>query len=519
MNAVLYCRVSTVEQAQNLSLATQEEACRDYCRRQGYTVDQVFIDAGESAKTTDRPEFRRMLEHCRRGRGRLHAVIVYSLTRFSRNSADHHAIAGVLRGLGIALRSVTEPIDESPSGKLMEGILAAMAQFDNDVRSERVTAGLKAAAGRGRWAWRAPLGYRNGTSRSGPSLVPDPARAPAVREAFELCARGIVGAALLQRMRELGLTTPKGHPISRARLYQLLRAPVYAGIVRIAKWGHEHRGDFEALVSPDVFGRVQAQLTKPLPPAADATAVRTERADLFPLRRFVTCASCGRAISGSLSRGRTGVQYPFYHCARGCQRVPKAVLEQRFIELLDQLKPHPALWKVLEARVLRAWRTATADAGAAAAAARMRLNALEGKRRRLDALFIDQQAIDADTYRTRRDELREQIAFETLTANAEHEAALDVDSMLSFAEHAMTHAGALWSTETSTARRTTLQWALFPTGVRLENGAFETPLTCLEFFGLTPRAPHEKGLVDHPAPNWKQSAAWLTSLYQLKPAA
>jgi DNA invertase Pin-like site-specific DNA recombinase len=44
---------------------------------------------------------------------------------------------------------VTEPIDESPSGKLMEGILAAMAQFDNDVKSERVTAGMDAARERG----------------------------------------------------------------------------------------------------------------------------------------------------------------------------------------------------------------------------------------------------------------------------------------------------------------------------------------------------------------------------------
>jgi DNA invertase Pin-like site-specific DNA recombinase len=152
MRAVIYRRVSTVEQTQNLSLSTQEEACREYCRRHGYEVDEVFVDAGESAKTTDRPEFRRMLAHCRRSRGRLHAVVVYSLTRFSRNNADHHAIATLLRGLGIALRSVTEPIDDSPSGRLMEGILASMAQFDNDVRSERVTAGLKAAVGRGRWA-------------------------------------------------------------------------------------------------------------------------------------------------------------------------------------------------------------------------------------------------------------------------------------------------------------------------------------------------------------------------------
>jgi site-specific DNA recombinase len=217
----------------------------------------VFVDAGESAKTIDRPEFRRMLEQCRRGRGRLHAVVVYSLTRFSRNNADHHAIATLLRGLGIALRSVTEPIDDSPSGRLMEGILASfMAQFDNDARSERVTAGHEGGRRPRPLGVAAPLGYVNG-HRGGPSLMPDPDRAAGVREAFELCAAGIVGAALLQRVRDLGLRTKQGRPSAWSRLYELLRQPVYMGIVRNATWGKDKRGDFEPLVSEHTFARVQ----------------------------------------------------------------------------------------------------------------------------------------------------------------------------------------------------------------------------------------------------------------------
>src|SRR4051812_5571531 len=113
MRAVLYCRVSTAEQVANLSLSTQEKACRQYADREGYEVVEVFVDRGESAKTTDRPEFRRLLNYCRQSAGKVHAVIVYGLSRFSRNSTDHHAIAALLRGQGIALRSVTEPIDES----------------------------------------------------------------------------------------------------------------------------------------------------------------------------------------------------------------------------------------------------------------------------------------------------------------------------------------------------------------------------------------------------------------------
>jgi DNA invertase Pin-like site-specific DNA recombinase len=41
----------------------------------------------------------------------------------------------------------------------MEGVLAAFAPFDNDVRSERTRGGMKAALELGRWTFLAPLGY------------------------------------------------------------------------------------------------------------------------------------------------------------------------------------------------------------------------------------------------------------------------------------------------------------------------------------------------------------------------
>jgi len=65
LRAVIYCRVSTKEQTQNLSLPTQEGVCRDYCEQNGFECDRVFVDAGESAKTTDRPEFQQLLTYCR----------------------------------------------------------------------------------------------------------------------------------------------------------------------------------------------------------------------------------------------------------------------------------------------------------------------------------------------------------------------------------------------------------------------------------------------------------------------
>ncbi len=54
----------------------------------------------------------------------------------------------------------------------MEGVLAAFAQFDNDCRSDRTRAGMKAALELGRWTFLAPIGYLNAPSRDGKNLIP-----------------------------------------------------------------------------------------------------------------------------------------------------------------------------------------------------------------------------------------------------------------------------------------------------------------------------------------------------------
>ena len=178
VGAVIYVRVSTKEQTENLSLPTQLRACEEYCRRQGYEVLERFHEEGESAKSTDRSQLQNLLTYCRLNKGRVPFVVVFNLTRFARDKYDHFALRSHLQSLGISLRSATEPIDDTSTGKLMEGVLAAFAQFDNDCRSDRTRAGMRAALELGRWVFLAPIGYLKAFRAMGKSLMPDPERAP-----------------------------------------------------------------------------------------------------------------------------------------------------------------------------------------------------------------------------------------------------------------------------------------------------------------------------------------------------
>ena len=98
--AVIYVRVSTKEQTENLSLPTQLRACEEYCRRDCYEVRERFTEQGESAKTTDRTELQRLLNYCRTHKGKVHFVVVYNIPRFAREEYDHFALRALLEVAG-----------------------------------------------------------------------------------------------------------------------------------------------------------------------------------------------------------------------------------------------------------------------------------------------------------------------------------------------------------------------------------------------------------------------------------
>ena len=86
VGAVIYIRVSTKEQTENLSLPTQLKACEEYCQRQGFEVLERFREEGESAKSADRTELQNLLKYCRTHKGKVQFVIVFNLTRFARET-------------------------------------------------------------------------------------------------------------------------------------------------------------------------------------------------------------------------------------------------------------------------------------------------------------------------------------------------------------------------------------------------------------------------------------------------
>lgn len=206
---IIYCRVSSTEQVENTSLESQERNCREYAHREGIEVLEVFVEKGESAKTADRTEFIKAINFCGNKKNGVSHFVVYKLDRFARNQNDHVVTQTTLKRYGVVLRSVTEPIDETPIGRVMEGVISVFAEFDNNVRTERSKGGMMEKVKMGVWVWPSPLGYYR--PYQGSNIEIETTTAPFIKMAFEEYSKGTYTyKSLATFLYENGFTTKQG---------------------------------------------------------------------------------------------------------------------------------------------------------------------------------------------------------------------------------------------------------------------------------------------------------------------
>lgn len=352
MTAVIYCRVSSREQVEGTSLEMQEKLCREFAERNKLQILGVFLDKGESAKTANRTQFTAAIQLCAKRTPRVDRLIVHKLDRFARNQADHVTVRTLLKRYGTELVSVSEPINESPIGKALEGMLSVFAEFDNNVRAERCSAGMLARLQQGVWVWGAPIGYYR--PRKGTNITPDPASAPFIRMAFEEYSSGNhTFETLASYLSQRGLRTRSEKRPIKQHMEKVLKNHIYYGEMKV--WDKSFKGAFEPIISEELFWRCQStRKTK----SAHAQR-RTAENPHFPLRRFVLCNLCEKPLTGSTSIGRMGRGYPYYHHQfQGCVNatfVPAPILETAFSRLLATITPTPQFFALFSEILKRQW--------------------------------------------------------------------------------------------------------------------------------------------------------------------
>lgn len=322
MKVAIYLRVSTLDQAtkgntnrDGFSIPAQREACRRKAKELGATQVREYVDRGESARSASRPELQRLLADLCSKKG-IEYVVVHKIDRLARNIHDDVMIGLAIKKGGAQLVSVTENIDDTPSGQLLHGIMAAIAEFYSRNLAAEALKGATEKAKQGGTPFQAPIGYANVTERINRreihTVALDPVRAPLVRWAFERYATGDYGQrqlcealarrGLRSRVRKFSTVAP----LSLGGLNKMLSNRYYVGYITYC--GVEYKGAHQPIVTPSVFAAVQMVRMNHL------LRDNKHRHHLHYLSRLLLCGRCGRHLCYTVHKNRYGTNYGYYFC-------------------------------------------------------------------------------------------------------------------------------------------------------------------------------------------------------------
>ena len=140
----IYARVSTRDQHPE----NQVSQLVQYANDRGLNIIKVYEEKA-SGTNNDRKEFQRLLDDVRKRK--TSAVLIWKLDRLARSTRELLNCLEEFRTLGVELMSYTENIDTTtPAGKALFSMVAVFAEFENDIRSERIKAGMENARAKGR---------------------------------------------------------------------------------------------------------------------------------------------------------------------------------------------------------------------------------------------------------------------------------------------------------------------------------------------------------------------------------
>jgi len=328
-------RVSSDEQAKGYSLDVQEENLKQHCDNKNIEIIKVYRE-DHSAKTFNRPEFKKLLAFAKDNKGTIDYLFFASWDRFSRNTTDAYEMIRRLKKLGIEPQAIEQPIDFSiPEMKAMLAIYLALPEIDNDRRSIKIKGGMRGAWKAGRWTHKAPRGYRNGRDENNkPLLIPN-GEAKHIKYIFRETANGKSQAYLRVELKKKGII------ISRGGMSKLLRNPLYMGKVYVppaeGQLGYLAEGVHQPLISERLFYKVQGVLNNLIEKRRHPKI--TKKREELPLRGFLTCPKCGMKLTGSASRSRNQTRHFYYHCNHCNQVRIRADLANKIFErMLNDFK-------------------------------------------------------------------------------------------------------------------------------------------------------------------------------------
>ncbi len=327
-SAVGIARVSSKDQEDGYSLASQDKLISTYSDNHDFRLLKVFKIAETASKAKQRRIFREAMKFV--ADHEVRNLIVEKVDRHARNfydavETDEWLQANDTRKIHFIKDGLVLHKNSRSQEWLNWGIRVVMAKNYIDNLREEAMKGWSEKLAQGWLPGVPPQGYLNKTVDGRRIQVPDEKTWRIVKDMFELYLQpGQNGKTVTKEMALRGVRTRKGRPYVHGRIDEMLKNPYYVGIIC---WdGREYPGKHETFIDRELWDRVQEKMHGGRP------AVYKKHNPLF--KNMITCEICNGVVTWQLQKGR-------YYGA--CQRrnplckVKKTIREDRLEESIQLL--------------------------------------------------------------------------------------------------------------------------------------------------------------------------------------
>ncbi|MGL5428693.1 MAG: recombinase family protein, partial [Cetobacterium sp.] len=324
--ALIILRVSDQNQEERNSLEKQEEQALHYCSFKGYEIYKIIktVVSGRKNNREDFLELEREIEE-----NNFDVLVFYELSRLARNAYFIHKLVHSMRIKDIAFESITENYlnSDSPTSKIMLGIMASQAEIESDMISKRVKTRMRFYASQGYHLFPAPTGYENIDK----SLVINESEAENVRGMYRDFLSGDSYSELSRK-----------YNLASVSIKRILKNITYIGKIKFGfegsnqntgKWetdkdGEIFDGKHEPIIDEATFSMVQEIINN-----RDKSRNKMVESN-YILTGLLKHPCENSRMFGKTHQRKTKGPYRFYYCNK-CYKVTKAnELEEAVIEAL-----------------------------------------------------------------------------------------------------------------------------------------------------------------------------------------
>ena len=471
--AAIYARVSSDQQKEENTIASQTAALVEFAREQGFSVPDEWVieDEGFSGASLVRPGLERLRDLA--SEGQIQAVLIHSPDRLSRKYAYQVLLTEEFARQGVETIFIKAPHSGTPEDQLMLQFQGMIAEYERAQILERSRRGKRhrAKAGEVSVLCGAPYGYRyiRKMSDAPARYEIDAAEADVVRMVFEkYTVDGLSIGAIARLLREAIIPTRRRVTRwERSVVWGMLRNPAYKGAACFGKTqvgprqkvtkplrlsGKARRGDTGSHERP----RDQwIEVPVPAIVTEETFALAAERLKnnkRFAPRRtiepsivqgLVSCRKCGYALSRTSTRS-SARKIHYYRClgSDGWRHLGGSVCDSRPIrqDLLDQVVWQEVIRLIEDPALIGAELDRRLDAARAAEPTKRRQETLERQMMRVGKSIerlvtaYQEDLLSLDELRSRMPELRSREQSMRAELQAIHDQAADRMSFLRLAE-------------------------------------------------------------------------------------